>query len=688
MVASTRTLDKNSYFYQLVQFALSTDADGSYLYWQKNVFAESQLKSSTADNPLGDNLQLSLTTTLAERQNTFCDYLNLSKLTLNWVTDLGEVYRPDTLYTTGAETGTQYSGSLQPIDGEYRMQYIFSLENDAALSQVSTTYDCRLFIDKNSDGRFAGSEYTSGGGSNASEELTGLEVSVRNGSNWERVEQIVTENGRHYELRTGRIYKVSRVLPDDFTGVLPWKLVLYDNTDRLVRTAVSDYTAVPSGSGRKEISILQLLSDKRNKQKDKDANNTWNLEEDKKFQEYKNALKDYDIQVTTMYVSDLVDSIDVSGRDWTYNCTFGYSMIREQKAYEIFQQYDMLIVGFADNYQLGDDYDSGEAAKSLSTPYYNRNDFDNTPDKNMAIARAIRDYVESGKSILFTHDTTSYVNSMEAVDQNWYWGYEINKSIRTAVGLDRYGALQNYYTQTADQVDDLMKYATRMQQSGQGATEALEQLEQVNDQAMQYIHVIAEQTDTTNASASKIHEAASMITEIAEETNLLSLNASIEAARAGEQGRGFAVVAAQIQKLAEQSNESAKEISEIIRVLMEDSQKAVSIMDDVKEIFKKQSEHVDNTKQAFDEIQKNVEQSIAGMSAIDDKTKQLDKERSGVIDIVQNLSAIAQENAASTEETSASVTEVKAISDQLSEEADSLKNISHTMEQSMAVFQI
>lgn len=242
--------------------------------------------------------------------------------------------------------------------------------------------------------------------------------------------------------------------------------------------------------------------------------------------------------------------------------------------------------------------------------------------------------------------------------------------------------------QTANQVDDLMKYATRMQQSGQGATEALEQLEQVNGQAMQYIHVIAEQTDTTNASASKIHEAASMITEIAEETNLLSLNASIEAARAGEQGRGFAVVAAQIQKLAEQSNESAKEISEIIRVLMEDSQKAVSIMEDVKEIFKKQSEHVDNTKQAFDEIQKNVEQSIAGMSAIDDKTKQLDKERSSVIDIVQNLSAIAQENAASTEETSASVTEVKAISDQLSEEADSLKNISHTMEQSMAVFQI
>lgn len=448
VVASTRTLDKNSYFYQLVQFVLSTDAGGNYLYWQKNVFVESQLKSNTADNPLGDNLQLPLTTTLAERQNTFCDYLNLSKLTLNWVTDLGEVYRPDALYSTGAKSGEHYSGSLQPIGGEYRMQYIFSLENDAALSQVNTTYDCRLFIDKNSDGRFARSEYTSGGGSNAAEELTGLEVYVRNGSNWEKVDQVVTENGNHYELRTGRVYKVSRVLPDDFTGVLPWKLVLYDNADRLVRTAVSDYTAVPSGSGRKSIDILQLLSDKRNKQKDKDANNTWNLGEDKTFQNYIDALKDYDIQVTTMYVSDLVDSIDTTPGDWNYDNTYGYNLIRQKKAYEIFQQYDMLIIGFADNFQLGSDYDSSETAKSLKED----KQYDNIPDQNMAIARAIRDYVESGKSILFTHDTSSYIASMESVDKNWYWGYEINRTIRAAVGLDRYGALKDYYTKTANEI--------------------------------------------------------------------------------------------------------------------------------------------------------------------------------------------------------------------------------------------
>lgn len=242
--------------------------------------------------------------------------------------------------------------------------------------------------------------------------------------------------------------------------------------------------------------------------------------------------------------------------------------------------------------------------------------------------------------------------------------------------------------ETDHKVMELVAYAQQMKKSGADATEILNCLTQVNEQAEQYIQVIAQQTATTNESAQKIHEAASMITEIADETNLLSLNASIEAARAGEQGRGFAVVAAQIQKLAEQSNESAHQIGEIITTLMEDSQKAVSIMEDVKEIMLKQSEHVERTKEAFLEIQSGVERSIGGMNEISAKTQQMDDARAGVVDIVQNLSAIAQENAASTEETSASVTEVSAISGELSEESKRLEEISRNMEEGMAVFKI
>ena len=148
-----------------------------------------------------------------------------------------------------------------------------------------------------------------------------------------------------------------------------------------------------------------------------------------------------------MYVSDLVKSIDVSG-DWHYDNNYGYSIIRQKKAYEIFQQYDMLIVGFADNFQLGSDYYSGEAAKSLKK----EKEYDNAADQDMAVARAIRDYVESGKSILFTHDTSSYIASRDSVDKDWYWGYEFNRSMRAAVGLDRYGALESYYEKTADRI--------------------------------------------------------------------------------------------------------------------------------------------------------------------------------------------------------------------------------------------
>ncbi len=246
----------------------------------------------------------------------------------------------------------------------------------------------------------------------------------------------------------------------------------------------------------------------------------------------------------------------------------------------------------------------------------------------------------------------------------------------------------NMVEEADQQVAELIVYAEQMRKAGSGATEILNQLADVNGQTERYIDVIAQQTATTNESAQKIHEAADMITEIAEETNLLSLNASIEAARAGEQGRGFAVVAAQIQKLAEQSNESAQQIGDIIRTLMEDSEKAVEIMGDVKEIMLKQSEHVDRTREAFEEIQSGVDQSIRGMEVISEKTQQLDKARIGVIDVVQELSAIAEENAASTEETSASVTEVSAISSELSNEAERLKNISNAMEERMSVFKI
>ena len=437
-VASTITLDCNSYFYQLVSFALSRE-NGQYLYWQKNVFTENQLMGEISG----------LSSSLEARRNVFCNYLNLSKLTVNWATGLGETAYPEGLSykdvsTSGDQKGVN-TGYLGKIEGEYRLQYIFSLENDAALSQTGTTYDCKLFVDKNVDGRFTGSDYVESASSTASEEMTGLKMYVREGDTWKRVDMVTDSGGTHYALQTGKIYKAIRSLPDDYVGLLPWKLIFYNNSDRLVRTAKSGYTAIPKQGEKEPIKVLQLLPGNDVK---------WNLQQDLEntnsdFHGYISNLQDWDVTIDSVRITELIEKVRTNNQ--IYNDDADSIERLHNCMYEYFQKYNMLIIGFADAYQFGyyNDYNA---------IMYNKGNF----NRNIAAARAVRDYIESGRSVLFTHDNTSYVNNLEARrvynDQGWaengqsywFWGYEYNKTIRTAVGLDRYGALKDYYAVMAN----------------------------------------------------------------------------------------------------------------------------------------------------------------------------------------------------------------------------------------------
>ncbi len=244
----------------------------------------------------------------------------------------------------------------------------------------------------------------------------------------------------------------------------------------------------------------------------------------------------------------------------------------------------------------------------------------------------------------------------------------------------------NMIEETNTQIEELHSSASGMLSSAEKALDILKQLNEVNNQTKAAIDTVYEQTNTTNASALKIKKATDIITDIAEETNLLSLNASIEAARAGEQGRGFAVVASQIQKLAEQSNESARQIGDIINQLMADSEKSVDTMKDVKAVIDKQDEYVANTEESFHEVNDGIQKSIEGIRTIADKTEQLDQARVKVVDVVQNLTAIAEENAAGTEETSASAVEVGNTMIEMAEEAKHLNDIANKMEENVRVF--
>ncbi len=263
-----------------------------------------------------------------------------------------------------------------------------------------------------------------------------------------------------------------------------------------------------------------------------------------------------------------------------------------------------------------------------------------------------------------------------------------NQAEETQTATENVVTIGNMISGNLQDTEALNENATKMQGAGQEAIATFEELNKTNQKVIQSIGRIHEQTNTTNDSAQKIQEATAIITSIADETNLLALNASIEAARAGEQGRGFAVVAAQIQKLAEQCNESALQISEIAESLLADSTEAVETMQYVRDIVQTQDNDMKETNKKLAEVMQGIEDSFAMVNKVTKQTEQMDEARINVIDIVQSLTAISEENAAGTEETLASITLVNDVVKGISKQSAVLKAIAAEINKKLNVFQI
>lgn len=242
--------------------------------------------------------------------------------------------------------------------------------------------------------------------------------------------------------------------------------------------------------------------------------------------------------------------------------------------------------------------------------------------------------------------------------------------------------------EAAKEVKALNQNADVMRYSGEQAAITIQQLRQINDEVEKSIETITEQTNLTNESAQKIQAATEIITSIAEETNLLSLNASIEAARAGESGRGFAVVAAQIQKLAEQSNESSHTIEEITNTLIMNSNVAVDIMRHVQEIIDSQSKNMSNTEKIVSEVMDGIGTSLRSIEQIENTTVKLEDSRNKIVKTVEDLSEIAQQNASGTKQTCAQTVEVADTFEKIENSALNLKQIADELSDTMKHFHL
>ena len=363
---NTATVDKSSNMYKFLSEVALYKTDGNYKFFGKNVRLKSDFESQT------DVAQAN--------RDDFSRYLSISKLNLEYSEDdLPEPYNHD----DGSQT-------YLPIDsdGVYRLKYKITLSKDAAVGIADTSYDCKLYIDTNVDGRY-----------HVDECMTGLTIKDAGGS-----EMYVDDNGK-YHLSPGHSYEIVKEIPDGYTGFLSWKLEFLENEDinsdigefSKVRNSLTGYCAVPCGVNKPEINIIQLISG--------DGVNNLDLS-NSAMDQYYSQVPDYKINVYQMTFKEFINK----------DVTKGYTSA-ETSYIDFLNSYDMIVMGFRDMYTT----DGANA------------------DKTSEAVLAIREYALSGRSILFTHDLTSFT-----LDKYVNWGNYITPYLRDVQGMDRYNWISTF----------------------------------------------------------------------------------------------------------------------------------------------------------------------------------------------------------------------------------------------------
>ncbi|MCR5602539.1 MAG: DUF5057 domain-containing protein [Lachnospiraceae bacterium] len=379
-VVNKAKVDSTSYMYAL--------ASNEWVLEQPNVFTRSNLTESL-----------------------FSWYLNLAKPEIKMY-GIAEQSMTDLQYI-----------ELSKIDNFYHASFEFELNNKGAASS-SSTYNAALYIDVNADGKYSHSQ--------EGIRLTSLVDAMGN-----EIYGTEDADGKNvtYELTTGERYTAQCQLARSYEGVVPWRLEITQNDNKLRRTNATGYYKIKKDNYTR-INALQIMQSGNYSGW---RGGSWNMDTTSK--DPKNIFcklldKDvigYDMNITAIKSNDFLNHTDAPHKT-------------EEEYYNILTQYDMLILGFADCYEA--------------------------PNSDAAIS-AIRDYIEDGYSVLFSHDCTSFHSYPETAksgvsngsDWGTYWGYYFNTKIRNIVGMDRYNILNNVVDDDIDHTYDTLYRANSGERS-------------------------------------------------------------------------------------------------------------------------------------------------------------------------------------------------------------------------------
>ena len=251
----------------------------------------------------------------------------------------------------------------------------------------------------------------------------------------------------------------------------------------------------------------------------------------------------------------------------------------------------------------------------------------------------------------------------------------------------------------------ILKLAERLEhlkEASSSISELTEEVKKENEQGVESVNHLKYYTDENNKSsqavANNINELSKKtesigsivdtMSSIAEQTNILALNASIEAARAGDAGAGFSVVAGEVKKLAEQSAKHAETIRDIITAIQKDINVSVKDVGNAISIAEKQTKAVETVVESFDTISRSTESITESITSVNEFVNVLNDDKNTIVENIEKIARVSQRSAASSQQISASVQEQTALTQALANTASTLTDLSAGLSEDVKKFEI